>query len=134
MELLRPGFDRIRQNTPERINNKIDAQTRDNIIKYSSDGEQAVRKRIRQLDREWDIDRAVILWASGVLSIGVFLATRVNRKWLALPGVVAGFLGYHAIKGWCPPVSLFRRLKFRSRKEIDAERYALIQKLKDKSL
>lgn len=131
--ILNSGFDRIRQHTPDRINEKIDAATRANILYYTEQGEPQMRKRIKELDREWDIDRAVFLWASGVLSIGLLLAKKVNSKWLLLPAVVSTFLAYHAIKGWCPPVSLFRRLNFRSRKEIDAEKYALMQKMKDKS-
>jgi hypothetical protein len=30
-----------------------------------------------------------------------------------------------AVQGWCPPVSLFRRLGFRTQREIDEERFAL---------
>jgi hypothetical protein len=49
----------------------------------------------------------------------------VNRKWLFLPGVVAGFLLQHAVQGWCPPLPLFRRLGIRTASEIEYERYAL---------
>jgi hypothetical protein len=38
---------------------------------------------------------------------------------------VLPFLFQHAVQGWCPPVPLFRRLGVRTRKEIDAEKYAL---------
>ena len=31
----------------------------------------------------------------------------------------------HAVKGWCPPVPLFRRLGVRTCGEIERERYAL---------
>ncbi len=41
------------------------------------------------------------------------------------PAAVAGFLFQHAVQGWCPPVPLFRRLGFRTAREIDHERYAL---------
>ena len=36
-----------------------------------------------------------------------------------------GFLVHHAVKGWCPPLPVFRRLGFRSAQEISAERVAL---------
>jgi hypothetical protein len=49
----------------------------------------------------------------------------VDRKFLYLPAVVAGFLLQHAVQGWCPPVPLFRRMGFRTQSEIDHERYAL---------
>ncbi len=34
-----------------------------------------------------------------------------------------------AVRGWCPPVSVLRRLGFRSDKEIAAERVALEKRL-----
>jgi hypothetical protein len=54
-----------------------------------------------------------------------WLGTRVDRRWLLFPAAVAGFLLQHAVQGWCPPVSIFRRLGFRTQSEIDEERYAL---------
>ena len=42
-----------------------------------------------------------------------------------LPLVVSGFLLQHAIQGWCPPLPVFRKLGFRTRAEIEQERYAL---------
>ncbi|WP_291177978.1 hypothetical protein [Gimesia sp.] len=49
----------------------------------------------------------------------------MNRRFFALPAVVAGFLLQHAIQGWCPPMPIFRRLGFRTQLEIEMERYAL---------
>jgi hypothetical protein len=31
----------------------------------------------------------------------------------------------HTVQGWCPPVPLFRALGFRTRKEIEREKYTL---------
>lgn len=39
--------------------------------------------------------------------------------------VVAGLHLQHALRGWCPPLPVLRRLGFRTRAEIDRERYAL---------
>jgi len=47
--------------------------------------------------------------------------------------LVTGFLGQHALQGWCPPLTVLRKLKIRTRKEIDFEKYALIQALESKS-
>jgi hypothetical protein len=35
------------------------------------------------------------------------------------------FLLMYAVQGWCPPVSILRRFGFRTRQEIDLEKYAL---------
>ena len=56
--------------------------------------------------------------------VGTALAWR-KRRWLAAPAVVTAFLFQHAIQGWCPPIVLFRRIGIRTRREIDAEKYAL---------
>jgi len=42
-----------------------------------------------------------------------------------LPAVVGTFLLQHAVQGWCPPLTVFRRLGFRTAGEIARERYAL---------
>ncbi|NLW68840.1 MAG: hypothetical protein GXY28_13685, partial [Bacteriovoracaceae bacterium] len=42
-----------------------------------------------------------------------------------LPVVILGFLLQHAIQGWCPPVSIFRRLGMRTKEEIQFELYGL---------
>ena len=55
----------------------------------------------------------------------VILGVTVDRRWLALPGLVAAFLFQHAIQGWCPPVPVLRRLGFRTSYEIEQERSAL---------
>lgn len=48
-----------------------------------------------------------------------------SRRLLLVPAVVLGFLAQQALQGWCPPVPVFRRLGFRTRREIDAEKDAL---------
>ncbi|MGZ9034440.1 MAG: hypothetical protein ACXW25_08545 [Rhodospirillales bacterium] len=73
----------------------------------------------------WDIERALEANAAGVSLLGLMLAITVDRKWLALPAAVAGFLMQHALQGWCPPIELFRRLGVRTAREIARERYAL---------
>ena len=58
--------------------------------------------------------------------VGIVLGVTVDRKWLLLPGgIVLPFLAQHAVQGWCPPVSVFRRVGVRTRREIDAEKFAL---------
>jgi hypothetical protein len=49
----------------------------------------------------------------------------VDRRFLALPAAVLGFLLQHAVQGWCPPVPVLRRLGFRTQTEIEDERHAL---------
>ena len=81
--------------------------------------------RIAALDREWDIERVLEMNASALAFTGLALGMAKDRKWLIFPAVVLPFLFLHAIQGWCPPISILRRMGIRTRGEIDEERYAL---------
>jgi hypothetical protein len=131
---LAMGKDRVRESTPKKRNAEIDRQTEENIQLYSNLDEAQIRERIKQLDKEWDIERTLELNASLVALAGITLATTVNKKWWILPAVVTTFLAQHAIQGWCPPLPLFRSMNIRTRKEIDREKYALIEVLEKRKM
>jgi hypothetical protein len=116
---------RVPQHTAESVNQRIRRQTEANVARVAAGGPQAIARRLAELDREWDIERTLEANASTVSLVGVSLAARYGRKWLALPAAVAGFLLLHAVQGWCPPMPVLRRLGFRTSTEIDSERYAL---------
>lgn len=120
---------RVPRHTSPAINARIARQTEDNIAQYRMAGPQAIRERLRELDREWDIERAIEANASSLALIGVTLGAFVNRRFLLLPAAVAAFLLQHALQGWCPPVPVLRRLGYRTQSEIERERSALLQLL-----
>jgi predicted DNA-binding transcriptional regulator len=124
--------DRVRKSTSDKKNAEIDKQIEQNIRLYSNMNTKEIKARIKELDKEWDIERAIELNASLIGLAGIILAATVNKKWLILPAVVTGFLAQHAIQGWCPPVPLFRSMNIRTRKEIDKEKYSLLEVLKNK--
>lgn len=117
--------DRVRRSTPMHLNQAIDRQADDNIQRYATAGPEAIHARIQELDREWDIERALEVNASTLALSGLALGVAVDRRWLALPAVVMSFLLQHGLQGWCPPLPVLRRLGFRTRGEIDREKYAL---------
>src|SRR5688572_27998503 len=117
--------DRVRKNTSEKVNRQIEEKTKENIERYSSLDADAITMRINELDREWDIERALEVNMSSVALTGIALTVFHSRRWLALPSIVLGFFLQHAIQGWCPPLPVLRRLGFPTRKEIDQEKYAL---------
>ncbi|HWP59414.1 MAG TPA: YgaP-like transmembrane domain [Candidatus Acidoferrales bacterium] len=116
---------RVTRQSPDAINERIRRRTAENIARYSSAGPDAIRRRLDELDHEWDIERALQANAASVSLLGLALGALVDRRWFMLPAFVAGFLLQHALQGWCPPVAVFRRLGVRTASEVDCERYAL---------
>lgn len=121
--------DRVRRSTPVHVNQKIDRRIDANVQHYASGSYAALAKHIEELDREWDVERVLEVNASTLAWSGLVLGATVNRKWLILPGIVLPFLLQHGVQGWCPPLSLLRRLGLRTRGEIDREKYALLRYL-----
>ena len=117
--------DRVRDLTPDKVNRKIDRKSQEDIASVRARGPVAVRQRLRELDREWHIDRVLML-NFAVIVFAQLLAARKNKKWLWGPLLQTPFLAMHAIVGWCPPSLWFRPMGFRTRQEIEAEREALL--------
>ena len=118
-------FDRVQENTKESVNQDLMSEADARIRMSRSASHEEITARIKELDREWDIERALEMNASLFAFSGLALGVAHNKKWLAVPAVVLPFLFQHAVQGWCPPLPILRRLGFRTRKEIDREKYAL---------
>lgn len=117
--------DRVRDNTPEDANEEIDQKTLLNIEFYGSLSQADITKRLEELQKEWDIEKVLVVNASSLALMGLLLGKFVNRGWFILPGIVATFLLQHGLQGWCPPLPLFRKMGYRTRQEISEEVYAL---------
>jgi hypothetical protein len=115
---------RVPHQTQDEINARVRAETA-RSVRYYEERMEEIPARLRALDEEWDIERAIEANASTLALFGVLMAVRGSKSWLVLPLAVTGFLLQHAIQGWCPPVPILRRLGFRTSYEIDEERQAL---------
>jgi hypothetical protein len=115
---------RVPTDTARSVNEEIEDVTVERLSRCASSN-ALVARQLRNLQREWDLERALQAWFASVVLTGVTLAATRERRWLALPAAAAGFMLQHVIQGWCPPVPLFRHLGFRTRAEIARERYAL---------
>jgi len=124
MEKIINNGDRARESTPGKINLDIDQETFENVKHYYNLSEKVITQRIKELEREWDIERVLGINMSTLALTGLVLSIK-DRKWLALPTLVVGFFAQHSIQGWCPPLPVLRFLKFRTRKEIEQEKHAL---------
>lgn len=116
---------RVERHSPSHVNREIGRQIEQNLAHYRAHP-HAIGERLLELDREWDIERTLEANAATLSLVGIALGATVDRRWLVLPAAVSGFLLQHALQGWCPPVSLFRRRGVRTAREIQRERSALM--------
>lgn len=127
-----PYFDRVRERTSPRVNRRIDLTTAARLERFLDADPATIARHLDQLDREWDIDRAVMAVfagtgaVAGLLSLRRWLAGRRPGRSAAVLALQLGFLFHHARAGWCPPVAVLRRLGFRTRMEIEEEKRALL--------
>ncbi len=123
VELVAPTEARVEINTEEEINRRIRRELEACVYHYAQHPDE-IDDRLRELEQEWNIERILEANAGAFTVLGLILGTG-NRGWFILPGLVAAFLLQHAIQGWCPPVSVLRRLGVRTLREINHERFAL---------
>jgi hypothetical protein len=116
--------DRVRSRTDSEVLAGLDAALRGRVARYGTMSAEEIAARLEELDREWDIERVLIVNASTLATLGVLAGFR-RRLALLLPLAVGSFLLQHGLQGWCPPLSVFRRLGISTRREIDVERYAI---------
>jgi hypothetical protein len=127
--------DRVRRHTAPYVNHRIDQLTRASIVEHKAAGPAAIQRRLSELDQEWDVDRALMVnfAIAGGASFAVGLARYARgsllgprrKGFLYLFGTQLTFLLVHGVVGWCPPASVFRRLGFRTQREIEVERAGL---------
>jgi hypothetical protein len=115
---------RVSAHTSHEVNRSIQETTERSIRHYREHRDQ-IPHRLEELDREWDVERALATGSSCLSLLGIALGFGHHRRWFFLPLAVQGFYLQHTLQGWCPPLPLFRRLGFRTPAEIEAERCAL---------
>jgi hypothetical protein len=137
--------DRVRDHSAQHVNRRIVRETSAKVEQCIRQGRDAILARLAELDREWDIDRALMANFAivGGLAYGIGLDRysrprrlglgRRRTGWLRFFGVQMGFLLLHATAGWCPPVVVFRRLGVRTKTEIEVERSVLLAALDETS-
>jgi hypothetical protein len=122
--MLPDTADRVRLHSPRAANDAIDGAINRSVY-FHAEHPNFIDRRLQELDAEWDIERALEANAASIALTGAVLAVTVDRRFVALPGIVAAFLLQHALQGWCPPVPVMRRMGFRTTEEINRERIAL---------
>jgi hypothetical protein len=115
---------RVPAATSTAANRRI-ARRRSHRVHEAARSPEALRARLRELDREWDVERTLEANAGTLACLGAVLALTLDRRFAIVPAVVGGFLVQHALQGWCPPLPVLRRAGVRTAREIGGERVAL---------
>lgn len=122
--MLPSTSERVPRHSGADATRRIQQEAADRVRWLASHPEQ-IEQRLRELDQEWDIERTLEANAATIALGGTLLGIFVDRRFLAVPVAVTGFLLQHALQGWCPPLPLFRARGVRTMREIDEERFAL---------
>ena len=116
--------DRARRHTARSVLRRIDDGTERQLVEVAPDPD-ALRRRLDELDREWDLDRAIEAEAAAMGLTGVALGALLSPRLLALPAAVGASVFLFATIGFYPLLPLFRRIGLRTAREIERERQAL---------
>src|SRR3954454_4640097 len=100
---------------------RIQARMLHDIARYVGSDDATLTQRIQELEREWDIDRAIEAHAGGASLLGLTLGVTVDRRFLALPFAIASFLVLRALARLYPPLPVMRRMGIRTTAEIHQE-------------
>ena len=108
-----------------RISERTQARTLHDVACFIGASDDALDARIRELEREWAVERVFAAKVAGATLLGLALGTAVDRRFLAIPLLAAGLLLEHALRGWSAPFPLLRTLGLRTVAEIQQEILAL---------
>jgi hypothetical protein len=122
-EMIPETETRVEVNTDQEISERIRRELEARVYYYAQRPSE-IDNRLGELDQEWDIER-VLQTNMGILSLLGLTLGAMRGRWFLLPGVAAAFLIQHAVEGWCPPMTILRRLGIRTTREINHERFAL---------
>lgn len=122
--MLARSVDRVVSQTDPQVNERIRRRTEMSLCYYGAHPEQ-IPQRLRELDEEWDVARALEAVSSGLSLMG-FTWGVFRRRWWLIGLAAQGFFLQHALQGWTPPLAIVRRLGFRTAHEIEAERHQLL--------
>jgi hypothetical protein len=123
------GIVKVEANTRREIDVKIAREIEDSIAYYRTASAAEIRRRLLELEDEWDVERSLEAGAAAATLASLALGRLVHRSFYALAGLVGSLLLQHAVQGWGPTLSPLRSRGFRTTREIERERAELLRLL-----
>ncbi|MFP8951459.1 hypothetical protein ACLI4Z_00615 [Natrialbaceae archaeon A-arb3/5] len=94
-----PGTaERVPTSTDEAVNERLRRELGERLQYYAEHPDE-IETRLVELEREWDVERMLEANASALILLCLGLGATVDRRLVAVPAVVAGFLLQPPFKG-----------------------------------
>ena len=116
-----------------RVNIRQQEEMRERVRGYENTDDRRLRARLRELDAEWDTERAFETGASGLVVVGSALGALHCRKWFIVSAAAGALLLERALRGWSPMQPLLQRIGVRTQSQIEAEKDAIQGILKQRT-
>ena len=84
-----------------------------------------IDERLLELDKEMDLESYMQTESTALTLAGVVLSITSHRAWIVLPLATSVLSLVGIVRGRNNPLPVFRKMGFRTRAEIEKERYAL---------
>lgn len=118
--------DAVRSHTPDGVNKRIDERVERCVRHMAQQDRQELCQYLAKLEREWDLNRAVMVVGSLMTVLGLWLSRRGGGGWRVLGGVAAGLMLQQGLTGCGSLAGVMRAVGgVRTRREIDLEKFAL---------
>jgi len=108
-----------------RANHKLQEDMKERVRGYENTDDRRLRARLRELDAEWDTERAFETGAAGLVVIGSALGLLHSRKWFLISAAAGALLLERTLRGWSPMQPLLVRCGVRTQTQIEAEKDAV---------
>nr|WP_233278266.1 hypothetical protein [Myxococcus stipitatus] len=126
METWNQSSDSARSHTPVMVNRRIDQHVEACVRHMATRADRPEMSRyLQRLEREWDLNRAVMVATAALGALGLLLGKKDGGRWRVLSGVAAAALLQHGVFGFGPLSGPLRALGVRTRREIDLEKFAI---------
>jgi hypothetical protein len=118
--------DAVRSHAPIEVNKRIDERVERCVRHMAQQDRPEITRYLEKLEREWDLNRAVMVAGSLLSVLGLWLGRRDGGRWRILGGMAAGLMLQHGLMGFGPLAEMVRAVGgVRTRREIDLEKFAL---------
>lgn len=102
----------------------VEVAIQDHLNGYYNN-QSAIDERLFELDKEMDLESYMQTESTALTLAGVVLSITSNRAWLILPLATSLLSLVGIVRGRNNPLPVLRKMGFRTRAEIEKERYAL---------